>query len=227
MSKQIIEVSGLTIKQINAFKPCSENGRRVRKLLRAYNPDKDAIYTAADAKAAGCTLNEVIWIVSVAARKDPALGRKIRLWSADCAARVLHIYEKDYPNDNRPRNAIQATRDFANGLIDAADARAHAARADAVWAAAARDAAAAVWAADAVWAAAAAVWAAAAALIAADAAHAADAVWAAAHAADAAWAAAAARDAEEEWQFDRICQWLSNNEPEVWPMDGAALEKKP
>jgi len=220
MSKQIIEVSGLTIKQINAFKPCSENGRRVRKLLRAYNPDKDAIYTAADAKAAGCTLNEVIWIVSVAARKDPALGRKIRLWSADCAARVLHIYEKDYPNDNRPRNAIQATRDFANGLIDAADARAHAARAHAARAdaaraaAAARDAAAAVWAADAVWAAAAAVWAA-------------DAVWAAAHAADAAWAAAAARDAEEEWQFDRICQWLSNNEPEVWPMDGAALEKKP
>jgi hypothetical protein len=39
----------------------------------------------------------------------------------------LHIYEADYPNDNRPRLAIQATRDYADGKID--DAARDAARA--------------------------------------------------------------------------------------------------
>jgi hypothetical protein len=65
-----------------------------------------------------------------------------RLMAADFAEAVLPIYEKDYPNDMRPRAAINATRAFALGKIRAA-AR------DAAWAAA-RDAA---WAAagDAAW----------------------------------------------------------------------------
>ena len=48
------------------------------------------------------------------------IDRKLRLFAADCAERVLYIYEKDYPKDDRPRKAIQASRDFANGKIDAA-----------------------------------------------------------------------------------------------------------
>lgn len=43
--------------------------------------------------------------------------RTARLFAADCAERVMHIYEAVYPNDSRPRNAIQAVRDFANGKI--------------------------------------------------------------------------------------------------------------
>ena len=41
-----------------------------------------------------------------------------RLFAADCAEHVLHIYEKSYPNDFRSRNAIRAARDFANGKIN-------------------------------------------------------------------------------------------------------------
>jgi len=55
--------------------------------------------------------------------------KTLRLYAADCAERVLGLYEKQYPKDDRPRKAIQATRDFANGLItkDAAHAAAYAA----------------------------------------------------------------------------------------------------
>ena len=50
--------------------------------------------------------------------------KTLRLYAADCAERALGLYEKRYPKDDRPRKAIQAARDFANGLItkDAADA---------------------------------------------------------------------------------------------------------
>jgi hypothetical protein len=86
--------------------------------------------------------------------------REARLFAADCAESVLHLFEAQYPDDQRPRLAIEAARKYANGEIDYAardaaraaawDAARDAARA-AAWAAAraaARDAArAAAWAA--------------------------------------------------------------------------------
>jgi hypothetical protein len=111
------------------------------------------------------------------------IDRELRLFAADCAERVLYIFEKHYPKDDRPRKAIQAARDFADGKIDAAAwAAARAAAWDAARAAAWDAARAAAW--DAAGAAAgAAAW---------------DAAWDAARAA--AWdaARAAARAAEIE-----------------------------
>jgi len=52
-------------------------------------------------------------------RVDTWNKKTLRLFAADCAEHVLGIYEKQYPKDERPRKAIQAARDFANGLIDA------------------------------------------------------------------------------------------------------------
>ena len=54
--------------------------------------------------------------------------KTLRLFAADCAEHVLGLYEKVYPNDDRPKKAIKAARDFANGLIDA-NAAAYAANA--------------------------------------------------------------------------------------------------
>ena len=115
--------------------------------------------------------------------------RTARLFAVDCAERVLPLFEKRHPNDDRPRKAIQAARDYANGKITK---EALAAAGAAAWDAAgdaARAAARAAWAAAgaAAWAA----WDAAgdAARAAGDAARAAgDAARAAAGAA--AWAAA-------------------------------------
>lgn len=74
--------------------------------------------------------------------------RELRLFAADCAERVLHIFELEYPHDDRPRKAIAAARDYADGRIDyaamaAANAAANAAALVLPW----RSAWAAAWAA--------------------------------------------------------------------------------
>jgi hypothetical protein len=98
-------------------------------------------------------LNDTIWAMQAVDGKD----KEIRLFAADCAELVLPIYEKEFPLDNRPRLAIQAARDYANGLItleefsaawaasaaSAASAAASAARAASAALAAAMDASAA------------------------------------------------------------------------------------
>jgi hypothetical protein len=43
--------------------------------------------------------------------------REARLFAADCAESVLHIYETERPKDARPRKAIAAARAYANGEI--------------------------------------------------------------------------------------------------------------
>lgn len=65
--------------------------------------------------------------------------RIARHFAADCAERVLPIFEKRYPNDSRPREAIRVARLFADGKttyaahVDAS-AAAHAAAAYATYA---------------------------------------------------------------------------------------------
>jgi hypothetical protein len=127
--------------------------------------------TAAQARAAGATFNDIVWAASALAPSDKDIERRLRLWMADCAAHVLHVFEKERATDIRPREAIIVARQFAQGDVLAA-AR------DAAWAAAV-DAAV-----------------------------------------DAARAAArdAARAAEQDWQFDRLVLWLSENEPSDWPL---------
>src|SRR5690606_1262980 len=137
-------------------------------------------------------------------RVDTWNDRTARLFAADCAARVLPVFEACCPGDMRPHRAIDVARAFAAGQATGEDL---AAARDAARAAAERAARDAPW--DAAWdaagdaARAAARAAAGLAAWAAARAAAGDAAWAAARAAagDAAWAAAraaagwAARDA--------------------------------
>lgn len=115
---------------------------------------------------------------------SPEQQKDLRLFAADCAERVLPIFEKKYPTDMRPRNAIQAARDFVGGKIDRAAAYAYANAASA------------------------AAYAYAYADADADAANAAAAAAAAAYAyadADAyAYAYAAARKSERDWQTEKL-----------------------
>ena len=143
--------------------------------------------------------------------------RTARLLAADCAARVLHLFEYCCPGDMRPHRAIDVARAFAAGRATVEDL---AAARDAAKAAAERAARDAPW--DAVWDAAwdagwaatraadgRAAWAAASAA-------ARDAAFAAARAAagwasgDAAWAATwdAAWDAARKWQTRRLFQLI-------------------
>jgi len=46
--------------------------------------------------------------------------RMVASWAADCAERVLPLFESESPADSRPRDAIARTRAFARGELDAA-----------------------------------------------------------------------------------------------------------
>jgi hypothetical protein len=47
--------------------------------------------------------------------------RIVALWAADCAERVVGLFEAEAPRDPRPREAIARTRAFARGEFDVAD----------------------------------------------------------------------------------------------------------
>ena len=124
-------------------------------------------------------LNERIFVAEVdgdvlaSADNDKWIARKVRLvretawdqraallFAADCAEHVLHIYEREYQNDSRPRMAIETARKYTNGNATreelaaaeaAAWAAARAAAEAAAWAAARAAARAAAWAAELEW----------------------------------------------------------------------------
>ena len=69
-------------------------------------------------------------------RLDKEGHRSLMLWAADCAEHVLPYFEEKYPEDDRPRKAIEAGRAWVRGEIRVGEARAAAVAAHA----AARDA---------------------------------------------------------------------------------------
>ena len=162
-----------------------------------------------------CGLQDALWSLRIVL--EPA-DREIRLLACDYTERVLPLFEKEFPEDRRPRRAIEVTRLFADGQAtkDELGAAAKAAKAavaaaeTAAWAAAETAKATwtanvAVWtaadvAAEAAWAAKAAAWAAAITTEAA--------AWAITWAADtAAWVATEAT--EREWQKQRLLDMLN------------------
>ena len=46
--------------------------------------------------------------------------REVAVWAADCAERVLVVFEAEAPADGRPRDAIARTRAFARGDLETA-----------------------------------------------------------------------------------------------------------
>ena len=75
---------------------------------------------------------------------------KLRLFACDCAEQALPIFEKVYPDDKRPRKAVETARLFAEGKatqkeLDAARYAAGTAARTAAWYAARAAAGAAAW----------------------------------------------------------------------------------
>jgi len=95
-------------------------------------------------------LDDALW--ALVANLHPESDKFARLFACDCAEHTLHIFEDKFPDDKRPRNAIEVARKSANGEAtqDELDVAGDAAW-DAAWAAAR-----AAWdaAGDAAWAAA-------------------------------------------------------------------------
>jgi hypothetical protein len=211
-----------TFKLAHESGACTEGYRKLAKHLGGVNKyGKDTpIPLAVIIESNG--LADAIWTLrcTLESSKDIQIEFACR-----CAEHVLHLYEDKYPDDKRPREAIEAARAYAEGRGSAAEAARAAEAAWAAWAAAraaARAARDADWAAEAArvaWAAGdaarAAAWAARVARDADWAAEAAEAAarvaWAAAEAAraaaEAAWADAEAD--EQEWQTKTFLELLN------------------
>jgi len=54
---------------------------------------------------------------------DKKVHRIIAMWAADCAEHVLHLFEEKYPEDKRPREAIEAGRAWIRGETRVGDIR--------------------------------------------------------------------------------------------------------
>jgi Imm-5 like putative immunity protein len=61
-----------------------------------------------------------IWVVGSPQTLSEADRRIVATWAAECAERVLGLFEAEAPGDIRPRDAIARTRAFACGELDVA-----------------------------------------------------------------------------------------------------------
>jgi hypothetical protein len=114
----------LTLTQLKSLRPCAERLDVIAPLFKGRG------MTARQAVKRGATLDDLVWVAAEVAQTDKDIERRLRMWMADCAAKVLHIYERDRTATPAPRSAIIAVRAFANGEI--ADAACDAA-CDAAW----------------------------------------------------------------------------------------------
>ena len=113
----------ITKDYLKTLNPCED---RYKHYLTHYKDFEGTLEEFLDLK--DLTYADKKWVFVRSIDKD-----KLRFVAADFAERVLHIYESKYPNDDRPRKAIEAAR---NGDIASnAAANANAAAVNAVYAA--------------------------------------------------------------------------------------------
>lgn len=173
-----------TLNEIRAASPCADGWAKLLAHLGKTASDDTVVDLATVLDSNG--LDDALWVLDNVIKNR----RIISLFAGDCAERVLPIFERQRPNDERPRRAIEVARN------PSATKRERDAARDAAWDAA-EDARDAAGAAGAAWAA-----------------------GAAGAAGPAAWAARAARDAARETKSARLRQYIEHGEAAAdmpWP----------
>jgi hypothetical protein len=56
-------------------------------------------------------------------QQDSMNSRLLALWAADCAEHVLYLFEEKYPDDDRPRKAIEALHKWIRGEMQVGQVR--------------------------------------------------------------------------------------------------------
>ncbi len=193
-----------TLNRIRDCEPCTTGWRKLLDYLgKDFDPDAEInLLTLLDSN----NVPDLLWTLQATVQDSRRVASQLAI---EFAEQALPIFERRYPNDARPRRAIQAARDYLDGKIAVEELRAARSDAYAAYAAAAyvaaayADYAAAAYAAYAAAAYVAAAYAAYAAAAAAYAYAAADAAAYAAYAA-AAYAYAAADAAARKKQAEII-----------------------
>ncbi len=98
-----------TLNRIKEYEPCGSGWKRLLKFLGKDKADNRRLSFKRILKSNG--IHDAIWALRTLPYEDKCL------FLADVAESVLHIYEKRNPDDDRPRKAIQAVRDYkVNGI---------------------------------------------------------------------------------------------------------------
>ena len=125
-----------TLNEIREYSPCSAGWSKLLKSLGETHADDEPLALGHILDSNG--LDDALWALRAVKGHD----KELRPFACRCARLVLPIFEEKYPEDDRPRKAIEAAEAFALGRIGkdelekAADAAAYAAdAADAAYAA--------------------------------------------------------------------------------------------
>lgn len=102
INKQIIE----------KLKPCQDRFDNFKKHYSDFDDDlKEFILLE------NISYSDKVWVFTRLATKMQNVK-----WSLLCASKVLHLFEEKYPNDKRPRKALEFVENWINNPSDAADA---------------------------------------------------------------------------------------------------------
>ncbi len=104
-----------TLNEIREHSPCSDGWSKLLKSLDKILADDEPLALERILDSNG--LDDALWALRAVKGQDKAL----RLFACQCARLVLPIYEEQYPDDNRPRKAIEAAEAFALGQIGKAE----------------------------------------------------------------------------------------------------------
>ena len=97
-----------TLREIKNHRPCEDGWEKLIINLGHCDLDKPITFVEI-LKSNG--IKDAFWALRVLPYKSYAL------LLADIAESVLHVFQKHCPNDNRPKDGIQAVRDYVAGKI--------------------------------------------------------------------------------------------------------------
>ena len=94
-----------TLTAIRAARPCEEWWAKLLGHLGKTRADDEPLPLTVILDSNG--LDDTLWVLD----KTTGLRRICVLFAADCAEQVLPLFERDCPDDSRPRRAIEVARD--------------------------------------------------------------------------------------------------------------------
>jgi len=121
-----------TLNAIRKHIPCEEGWEKLLKSLGKTKADDEPLPLVTILDSNG--IDDAVWCLRALGEEHQ---RDIRLFACDIAEGVLYLFQKQCPDDKRPRQAIETARRYAMGKAtkeelagawDAADAAARAVR---------------------------------------------------------------------------------------------------
>lgn len=100
----------VTLQQIRDKQPCPGGWKKVQSIT----DDRDEEFCVSEIIKSN-DIADTLWVLKWVIGDEGKVIR--RTFAIDCALRALPIFESKYPNDKRPRNAIEAAQLYLNGEI--------------------------------------------------------------------------------------------------------------